>query len=87
MILVMEIYLMERKSRGGIMTIYKKIIRPMIYSSDGRNMTLIPFEDYWYDDNYTNREIVAERFNEKNDDPWASLKWDEKYVEIGRINE
>ena len=67
------------------MKIYKKIIRPMVSSSDGRNMTLTPFEDCWYDDEYFNRETVGERFHEKNDDPWASLKWEEKYVEIGSI--
>ena len=69
------------------MKIYKKIIRPMIYSPavQGFPEVYIPFEDYWYDDEYFNRETVGERFNEKNDDPWASLKWEEKYVEIGSI--
>ena len=67
--------------------IYRKLIQPIVHvpSCQGFSEINEPFDSAWYDDTDFIRTTIEERFKQKNTDPWASLRWDEQYIECGEI--
>lgn len=74
------------------MTLYKRQVRPMIYSPgcQGFSDTYIPVNDEedWHDEEWSNgmstEKILTAYYTPKlkKQDPWASLRFDERYVPI-----
>ena len=75
------------------MKLYKRQIRPMEYSPGGQGFPDIykPIvnEDDWHDEEWSNgmdtEKLLTAYYSKKlkKQDPWASVKFDERYVVVG----
>ena len=77
------------------MKLYKRQIRPMMYSPgcQGFSDTYIPIKnmDDWYDEEWSNGQCTEDLLTAyyskkvKEKDPWATIKFDERYVVVSKI--